>query len=350
MANMVARLQTLKLVLKQPKPASVFKCLDAIRLKTLADKVKDILRVKKMDLNFWTIQDVGDIAIRLEKAQGEETLWTTTKPVVVPSGVSGGSGFGKNTDVTCFGCGRPGHIQKRCPYKTSKSTKKVVTNARSSFANPKANRSKDRKCYLCNRLGHIARDCPQQSKILGNRTAQQKGKPWCSDHKLNTHSSKACWALHPEVRPSSSKEKVAHSARPARVVPAKAGHSLNVKLLTTALFTETTTQPDVIQTMVFYYAEKVFDGDANDLAGLFVTTAGAAIKERRSAESQGLRRVTLDDIPLSFLPHSDVPAATERPVPNPVITPVVIVDKLGPFTPRQLYRARGLVRFTEVRI
>jgi hypothetical protein len=54
-------------------------------------------------------------------------LWTTIKPVVVPSGVSGGSGFVKNTGVTCFGCGRPGHIQKRCPYKTSKSTKKAVT-------------------------------------------------------------------------------------------------------------------------------------------------------------------------------------------------------------------------------
>jgi hypothetical protein len=45
MANMVSRLQTLKLVLKQPKPASVFKFLDAIRPKTLVDKVKDILRI-----------------------------------------------------------------------------------------------------------------------------------------------------------------------------------------------------------------------------------------------------------------------------------------------------------------
>jgi hypothetical protein len=98
MANMVSKLQTLKLVLKQPEPESVFKFLNAIRPKTLADKVKDILRVKEMDLNSWTVQNVGDIAIRLEKAQGEETLGTTTKPVVVPSGVSGGSGFVKNTE------------------------------------------------------------------------------------------------------------------------------------------------------------------------------------------------------------------------------------------------------------
>jgi hypothetical protein len=325
-------------VLKQPKPASVFKFLDAIRLKSLADKVKNILRVKEMDPNSWTVQDAGNIAIRLEKAQGEETLWTTTKPVVVPSGVSGGSGFVENTGVMCFGCGRPGHIQKRCPYKTSKSTKKAVTNARSSFAIPKANRSEDRKCYLCDRPGHIARDC-LQSKALGNRTTQQKGESWCSYHKLNTDSSEAYWALHSELRPSSSKEKVAHSAHPARVVPAKAGHSMNVKLRPTALSTEKTTQPAVIQTMDSYYAEEVFDRDANDLAGLFITTAGAATKERQSAETQGRRRVTQADLPLSFLPHSDVPAATERPVPDPVPTPVVIVDELGPVTPRHLYHA-----------
>jgi hypothetical protein len=138
MANMVSTLQTLKLVLKQPESASVFKFLDAIRPKSLADKVKDILRVKEMDRNSWTVQDVGDIAIRLEKAQGDETLWTTTKPVVVPFGVSSGGDFVKNTGVTCFGCGRTGHIQKLCPDKTSKSAKKAVTNARSSFANPKA--------------------------------------------------------------------------------------------------------------------------------------------------------------------------------------------------------------------
>jgi hypothetical protein len=122
-------------------------------------------------------------------------------------------------------------------------------------------------------------------------------------------------------------------------VPAKAGHSLNVKLRPTALSTEKTTQPDVIQTMDSYYAEEVFDRDANDLARLFITTAGAATKERRSAETQGLRRVTQSDLPLSSLPHSDVSAATERPVPDPVPTPVVIVDELGPVTPRQLYRA-----------
>src|SRR6476620_4645119 len=99
MANMVSRLQTLKLVLKQPEPASVFKFLDAIWPKTLADKVKDILRMKEMDPNAWTIKAVGDIAIRLEKAQGEESLWTTSKPSASgsPSAMSDGSSLKKST-------------------------------------------------------------------------------------------------------------------------------------------------------------------------------------------------------------------------------------------------------------
>jgi hypothetical protein len=55
MANMVSRLQTLKLVLKQPESVSVFQLLDAIRPKSLADNVKDILRMKEMDPNAWTV-------------------------------------------------------------------------------------------------------------------------------------------------------------------------------------------------------------------------------------------------------------------------------------------------------
>jgi hypothetical protein len=198
MANMVSRLQTLKLVLKQPEPASVFKFLDAIRPKSLADKVKDILRMKEMDPNAWTVKDVGDITIRLEKTQGEESLWTTSEPAstsVLPSVVSSGSS-GKSPALTCYNCGRTGHMKNRCPYKNSKPTKKPVTNARSSFANPKANRSDDKRCYTCNKHGHIARECPQR-KVSGNMDKPMKGKPWCTHHKINTHSSESCWALHP---------------------------------------------------------------------------------------------------------------------------------------------------------
>jgi hypothetical protein len=88
---------------------------EANRHKSLADKVKNILRMKEMDPNAWTVKDVGDIAIRLEKAQGEESLWTTSKPSasVLPSAVSSGSSV-KNTLITYYHCGRLGHMKNKC--------------------------------------------------------------------------------------------------------------------------------------------------------------------------------------------------------------------------------------------
>jgi hypothetical protein len=303
MPNMVSRLQTLKLVLKQPEPTSVFKFLDAIRPKSLADKVKDILRMKEMDPNAWTVKDVGDIAIRLEKAQGEESLWTTSKPStsVLPSVMSSGGSM-KNPSITCYNCGRTGHIKSQCQYKNNKSTKKAVTIARSSFANPKANRSDDRRCYTCNKPGHIARECPQQ-KASGNMSKPMKGKPWCSHHKINTHSSESCWALHPELRPSYLKERAAQSARQARVVPAKSGNSLGVKLKLALLSATKISHSNVGQTMDSYYAEVMFCESPHYVVEPFAVNARAARTERRSAETQGLRRVTQADMPLSYLPY-----------------------------------------------
>jgi hypothetical protein len=225
--------------------------------------------------------------------------------------------------------------------KTSKPIKKAVTNARSSFVHPKANRSDERKCYTCNRPGHLAKECPRNKGNISNQTTQVKGKPWCSYHKLNSHSSETCWALHPELRPSSSKERAAQSVRQAKVVPAKAGHSLNDKLKPALLSTMQATQSGASQTMDSYYTEEVFNGGTNDLAELFTVAAGAATKERRSAETQGLRRVTQADLPLSFLPYlddTDVPAVADRRAPAPKPTPVVVEDDLGRFTPRR-YRA-----------
>jgi hypothetical protein len=225
--------------------------------------------------------------------------------------------------------------------KTSKPIKKVVTNARSSFVNPKANRSEERKCYTCNRLGHLAKECPQNKGKIRSQTTQVKGKPWCLYHKLNFHTSETCWALHSELRPSSSKERAAQSPRQAKVVSAKARHSLNDKQKPTLLPTMKATQSGASQTMDSYFAKEVFNGNTNDLAELFTVTAGAGTKERQSAETQGLRRVTRVDLPLSFLPYpddADVPAVADSRTPAPEHTHVVVEDDLGRFTPRG-YRA-----------
>jgi hypothetical protein len=339
MANMVSRLQTLKLVLQQLKPASVFKFLDAIRPKSLADKVKDMLRMKKMDPNQWTVKDVGDIAIPLEKAQGEESLWTTSKPsasVVVPSGVSGGRST-KNTSVTCYHCGRLRHLKNKCPYTNSTTTKrKAITSARAGFANPKANRSDDKECYTCNKPGHIAKECPQQK---GNVTKQVKRKPWCSHHEINTHASESCWALHPELRPSYLKERAAQSAQQASIVPAKTGSSLSANLGSALL--SATKEPLSKGNLIMdsYYAEVVTTKCPHSTVEPFAANAGAARTERRSAETQGLRRVTQSNMPLSYLPFPDAPMQEQHPMKEPA--PLVITDDLGSFTPWQFRFPRG---------
>jgi hypothetical protein len=79
MANMVSRLQTPKLELKQPKPASVFKFLNAIRFKSLADIVKDILRVKEMNPKSWTVQDVGPYCHQVREGARRENLMDNHK-------------------------------------------------------------------------------------------------------------------------------------------------------------------------------------------------------------------------------------------------------------------------------
>jgi hypothetical protein len=107
-------------------------------------------------------------------------------------------------------------------------------------------------------------------------------------HKINTHSSDSCWALHPELRPSTYKERAAQSARQAKVIPAKADGSLSAKLKPALLATVKNSQLDASQTMDSYFAEEVYIEDADILSELFTATAGAATKERRSAESRGI--------------------------------------------------------------
>jgi hypothetical protein len=57
----------------------------------------------------------------------------------------------------------------------------------------------DVECYTCHKKGHYTNKCPQRQPgtALGTR---QDGKPWCSHHQANTHSSEECWYLHPHLK------------------------------------------------------------------------------------------------------------------------------------------------------
>jgi hypothetical protein len=121
------------------------------------------------------------------------------------------------------------------------------------------------------------------------------------------------------------------------VVPAKSGKSLNVKHNPALLSATTTSHSDVSQTMDFYHAEEVVNESPHHVLTPFSVNAQAARVERRSAETQGLRRVTQGDMPLSYLPYPDA-QREQYPVTEPA--PPVVTDDLGSFVPRQ-YRSPG---------
>jgi hypothetical protein len=123
-------------------------------------------------------------------------------------------------------------------------------------------------------------------------TKSMKGKPWCSLHKINTHSSECCWVLHPELRHSYLKEQAAQSARQSKVVSAKLGSSLSVKPKPALLSATKDSPPGVKQTMDSYYAEMVIDEGPCHEVEPFAVNVRAATNQRRSAEIQRLRQVT----------------------------------------------------------
>jgi hypothetical protein len=103
------------------------------------------------------------------------------------------------------------------------------------------------------------------------------------------------------------------------------------------LFATKEPQSDVALTMDSYYAEVVTTDCPYCMVEPFAADARAARTERRSAETQGLRRVTQSGMPLSYLPLKDAPQA-QHPVREPA--PPVVTDELGSFTPRQ-FRPQG---------
>jgi hypothetical protein len=85
-----------------------------------------------------------------------------------------------------------------------------------------------------------------------------------------------------------------------------------------------------------YYAEVVMTECPHSMIEPFAVNARAARTERRSAATQGLRRVTQSEMPLSYLPYPDAPTQEQHPVRKPV--PPVVTDELGSFTPRLVLR------------
>ena len=89
------------------------------------------------------------------------------------------------------------HVKRTCPDLNFGA----IVNARYANA-PAKQKGQDLsnvECYTCHKKGHYSNKC-QERQPGGALGTRQDGKPWCSHHQTNTHSSEECWHLHPHLK------------------------------------------------------------------------------------------------------------------------------------------------------
>jgi hypothetical protein len=108
-------------------------------------------------LDEWTVSQLGEFAIRLDRIASEEALWNST----IQADTRNSRGTppttrGRGETRVCHNCGRPGHIARDCRSKPRAGN--AATNMRP--ANAPANQRGPR--YYCHQMGHVAAECPDR--------------------------------------------------------------------------------------------------------------------------------------------------------------------------------------------
>jgi hypothetical protein len=149
-----------------------------------------------------TVCRAGEIAEEIERNAAELSLYTAKS-----TGSGGGNynNLGKSSSApaarsdqrTCHQCGKVGHVKRTC----ANLNPGAIMNARCANA-PAKQKGQDLsnvECYTCHKKSHYSNKCSERQPggALGTR---QDGKPWCSHHQTNTHSSEACWHLHSHLK------------------------------------------------------------------------------------------------------------------------------------------------------
>jgi hypothetical protein len=201
MPNLMNRLDMLHMSIEGSELQAVTKLLDAL-WKDLRTEVQQKLSARYVGTGDWTVRCAGDIAEETERNSAELSLYTGKAMGSLGSnnnaqGKPGNASPSRSDQRTCHQCNKVGHIKRDCPQLNSG----LVVNARyaKAPAKQKGVDLADMECYTCHKKGHYSNKCPQRQPGTALGT-QQDGKPWCSHHQANTHSSEECWYLHPHLK------------------------------------------------------------------------------------------------------------------------------------------------------
>jgi hypothetical protein len=192
-ASLVQRMQTLKLVFKQSEQAAATRLLAALRLKKLQEEVRRMMIFATDGLDEWTVSQLDEFAIRLDRIASKEALWNST--IQADTSTSRGAPpttRGGETRV-CHNCGKPGHIAPDCRSKPRAGN--AAINMRPANALTNQHPGPRGPCYHCHQMGHVAAKCPDRQPG-GKLARREPGKPWCEHHRVNSHSTAECRALN----------------------------------------------------------------------------------------------------------------------------------------------------------
>ena len=217
MSSAVSRMMSLCWLLKQPEPLAVTRFLQAIRPRKLQEEVRRQLLMTVTDAESWTLQQVGEIATRLERAHSFESLWTASitrpeasssgAPSAAPSRPRSDDAGGLTIPFTCHTCGQEGHKSPQCPERRRTKAPPAAMRA----APPHGPAQDARSCYICGQTGHFAAKCP--NKEAHNKSGE---KMWCSLHQVGSHTNAACRS---QQRAAQRGRHPAHTASPSQAAP-----------------------------------------------------------------------------------------------------------------------------------
>jgi hypothetical protein len=266
-------------------------------------------------LDEWTVSQLGEFAIRLDRIASEEVLWNSA--IQADTSTSRGASpttRGGKTRV-CHNCGKPGHIVRDCRSKPRAGN--AATNMRPANA-PANQRSGPRgPSYHCHQMGHVAAECPD-CQPGGKLARREHGKPWCEHHHVNSHSTDECRALN--------NDKLKAEARATHTMDEEPASSHDAP-----------DRPTYNELLEFWESQQAMmaQGYSGTLIARSMANASPCSVSRPSARATstfhpGLTKRDLENqrikgrlsnMPLGFLPHDTI--GPPRPMPAPALAPHV---------------------------